>query len=96
MMTAESTLWLALVVFVLTALNLARAQALDWAAQDQARRVLAWIEIQHARNLAALRTAHEAIGLAAIGAHDEANELIRGWNAEQKGDTACSAKEGAP
>lgn len=79
----ELTMWLALLAVLLTALNLARAQALDRAAQDQTRRVMAWIEVQHGRNIAAMRTAHEAIGLATIGAVDEANEMIRAWNAGQ-------------
>jgi len=96
MTTAEATLWLALAAFALTALNLARAQALDLAAQDQARRVMAWIEVQHARNIAAMRTAHEAIGLATIGAVDEANALIRAWNAGQDKEDAPAEGEDAP
>lgn len=83
-MSPESVLLLALVTFVLAAAALGEAQRRAWRAHDQARQVGEWIERQNAQNADLVRTMTEAIGLASIGAVDEANALIRHWNAKQR------------
>lgn len=93
-MSAAVVLWAALGALVLTGANLVRAEIVDRATRAQTKRVLAWIDAQAAENADLMRMVHEAIGLATIGAVDEANALIRDWNAKQRAKADAGATEG--